>query len=236
MPPPSDPWGPPTRWSLVARAAGASGPEREQAWRELLERYRDPVERALRRRLAGHPDIEDRVLEFFAHLYQYRVLERVDPERGRFRQYVQGVLRNYVHEVRRRDQAGRREVPLPDSTLADAQAAGPEDVEHEELHLWAAAVLHNALESLRRDRPETASLLVEAYGLEGTAPVPREEQARQRGLEIGTLYVALNRARKELGRRILRELREQVSDAGELADEARLIQECLFEAFPGLRG
>jgi hypothetical protein len=98
-----------TSWGLVARAA-EGGKEADTAWATLMERYREPVQRAGRRILRGHPATGQILEEFAGYVFEHGLVGRTDPERGHFRCYIQGVVRRFVldlpggssvHEARR---------------------------------------------------------------------------------------------------------------------------------------
>lgn len=84
-----------TLWSLVSRAHHDAGEEVGVAQRELLERYGG----AIRRYLLGALRDEDAVADLFqdfAYRFLHGDLRRADPARGRFRDYVKGVLFHLV--------------------------------------------------------------------------------------------------------------------------------------------
>jgi RNA polymerase sigma-70 factor (ECF subfamily) len=93
-----------TLWSLVSRAHHDAGEEVGAAQRELLERYGG----AIRRYLLGALRDEDAVADLFqdfAYRFLHGDLRHADPARGRFRDYVKGVLFHLVadyHTKRRR--------------------------------------------------------------------------------------------------------------------------------------
>src|SRR3569623_2151725 len=92
-----------TRWTLVLRANVESS-EGRTALSELCEAYYRPVFVFLRR--MGFPEdvAQDHAHAFFAHLLE-RGFPHVDPQRGRFRNYLLGAVKYFVSDLN--DQARR---------------------------------------------------------------------------------------------------------------------------------
>lgn len=226
-----DSWGGETDWGLIRAASGeAAGLERERAWRRLVARYERPVRRLLGRHLRGDPSAEDATSDFFSDLFLQQILAKADPDQGRFRCYVQGVVRRYALQWRR---AGRAR-PAEDVDDIDVGAESDPRAEREEEAIWATAVLEHALEALRATSPRDAEVLERTYGLNGVTRVDSARLARELGLTANALDVARTRARKRLRLAIVDELRPMVSRGEELDLELRLLEERLLEAHPGL--
>jgi DNA-directed RNA polymerase specialized sigma24 family protein len=93
-----------TLWSLVSRAHHDVGDEVAAAQRDLLERYGGAIRRYLLGALRDADAAEELVQEF-AYRFLHGDLRHVDPRRGRFRDYVKGVLFHLVadhHKKRQR--------------------------------------------------------------------------------------------------------------------------------------
>jgi RNA polymerase sigma-70 factor (ECF subfamily) len=87
-----------TQWSVVL-AARSDPASRRAALEQLCRNYWPPVYSYLRRRGHSPADAEDTTQAFFAHLLGGDFFDRPDPERGRFRGYLVGALRQFVsHE------------------------------------------------------------------------------------------------------------------------------------------
>lgn len=227
-----DPFGPPTRWTLVQRAAGlVPDADTETAWRELVERYRQPVTRAIHRHLYGHPDVEEICDDFYAYLFEQKVLPRVDPEQGKFRCFILGVVRNYSLHARRQRKAQEQEMP-EELEPGGFEAEGA--VIREEERDWASGVLMRATDRLLDKHERDGRLLLRAYGLPPFEPTPREDLAREAGIKRNALDQALFKTRKRLRELILEEIRHTVASPRDLEEEMDMVAQRLIDAHPGL--
>lgn len=227
----SDSWGGDTDWSLIRKAAGRDDNlERDRAWARLIARYRTPVLRCVRRCLRDELGSEDATDDFFTYLFERRVLPKVHRGQGRFRCYVQGVVRRYALQLRR-DRAPGGDDP-EDLDLGYVEVGT--QVEREEELAWADALLEHALERLRSATGRDADLICRFYGLRGQQPTSGLELARRMGLSPNALNVALHRARERLHEAIVAEIKLIVSDAPSLHLEFDALVDRLLEAHPGL--
>lgn len=235
-------WGKPTRWTVIQGAAGADHGEREKAWCWLTTRYRVPVmatiERLLYRSVANRNERGEIADDFFSYLFEKEVLARVDPEKGRFRCFMQGVIRRYVLQRLRPD----RLASAASTDEVEVTFEETPELERLEESAWAHGVLLNAAQRLLQGRGGSGGhsedrdgvLLLKAYGIAPYTPVPRAELAREAGLSIAALNVAIHRARQRLRALILDEIRLTVGDPESFVEEASLLCARLLEAQPTL--
>src|SRR6516164_10735492 len=97
-----------TLWSLVSLAHHEAGDEVSTAQQKLLERYSGAIRRYLLGALRD-PDAAEDLFQDFAYRFLHGDLRRVDPQRGRFRDYVKGVLFHLIADYHKRSRAQ----PLP---------------------------------------------------------------------------------------------------------------------------
>lgn len=226
-----DSWGGETDWNLIRKASDTAPANRDRVWGDLIHKYQGPVRRLLRRHLRGDPEVEDATLDFFSDLFQKRqILEKADPHQGRFRCYIQGVIRRYAHQWRR----GNGAKIVVDVDGIDIAADATNDLEQEEELVWAVAILEHALERLRRQSKRDADLLVVFYGLFGHSRANGEELAKEQGVSPATFHVALHRARHRLRVALAEELRPMVTSSEDMRQEEALLIERLCAAHPGL--
>jgi RNA polymerase sigma factor (sigma-70 family) len=228
-----DAWGGETDWDLIRRVSGrGEDVDPEKAWLQLVERYRVPVKRLLRRMLRNHPGSDDAADDFFSYLFQKQILPKADPEQGRFRCYIQGVMKRYARSWLHAVSMPRAE---EDVDGIDFGAHGESsELEREEELMWAEAVLGHALERLRRDFPKDAELLVRFYGIGGVKPTSGDELAKQDGRKDNSVHVAVHRARGRLHKSLMSELAPMVSTQAEFDEERRFLVTRLLAAHPGL--
>ena len=224
----ADPWGEPTDWSLVVRAAGAEvGPEQDQTWRALVERYRGVIATAVRRRCWDGARADELAADFFAYLYTGQVLAKARRERGTFRAFLQGVLKRYLtHQFTLRG-PGRREVAL----VGEVAVHETPEIETAELVDWARAVLDNSLRELEAENPRSAELLRRVHGLPPYPATSREALAAEYDLTPNALYQALFRARVRLRELVLAEVRRTVLSQADFDQESRVIIARLLEGW-----
>lgn len=228
----ADSWGGETDWGLIRNASvDASGFDRDRVWSDLVHRYERPVRRVLGRHLRGDPAVEEAVSDFFSELFRRRqILGRADPGQGRFRCYIQGVIRRYALQWKRSHGAT---IGL-DLDGIDVAGVTANEIEREEELAWADAILEHALERLEKHASADAELLRRFYGLFGRAQATSEELARERGTSQDTLYVALHRARGRLKTALNEELVPMVQSTEDLQQEREFLITRLCAAHPGL--
>ena len=100
---------PSTLWSEVIALQRDNPDGRRERLDRLVQRYWKPVYWAFRTD-CGQREEEARDLtqEFFVRILEGRVIEGVDPERGSFRNYLKGALRNFLRNERRKGQTEKR--------------------------------------------------------------------------------------------------------------------------------
>lgn len=228
----SDSWGGETDWSLIRRAtSGSPEDERNRVWGTLIRRYEGPVRRVLARQLRGDPGVEEAAHDFFSELFQKRhILDRADPDQGRFRCYIQGVIRRYALQWKRANGT-----PIG-SDIENVELAGEaqSELEREEELVWADAILHHALVRLESHSKRDADFLRRFYGLFGTPRESGEDLAEKYQLSPTALHVGLHRARTKLKSALIDELRPMVSTHEDMQEEVRFLISRLCSAHPGL--
>jgi RNA polymerase sigma factor (sigma-70 family) len=113
-------------WFTTLTAIRAQDPD----W-EAIACYHEPVRRFLLRAFPGLPaDLADDVTQEVLCAMRTSVVARFDPERGRFRDYLRGVIRNQVRKA-----LAARRANGADEALAAVAApqVDPDEVEHVDL-------------------------------------------------------------------------------------------------------
>ena len=224
----------PTSWSLISRARGEGDrPDRDRAFRELFDMYREPIAQLMRRHATraglGDPNVDD----FFGYLFERRALDDADRFVGRFRQYIQGVLRNYLRESYRKARSDGS-VPLEAAGGDPAGREASDDAEAEDERAWSRGLFDEAFARLARANAEAAHLVRRHYLDDERAST--EELASELGVERSLVHRKLSRARERLGRIIDELLREGVVSDADFEDERRWLIDRLRRAWPGLNG
>jgi RNA polymerase sigma-70 factor (ECF subfamily) len=96
-----------TRWSMVLRAGGRDR-EAAEALAALCDRYWYPLYAYVRRRVANVDEAQDLTQGFFARLLEKNALAAACPDRGRFRGFLLGSIKNFLANARDQAQAQKR--------------------------------------------------------------------------------------------------------------------------------
>jgi RNA polymerase sigma-70 factor (ECF subfamily) len=87
---------PSTRWTLLAQATMTGDPAGRAALSRLCENYRPPVVAFLRSRGLAPAEADDLTQDLFTRLLSSRAWKRADPERGKFRTFLLGILQHIM--------------------------------------------------------------------------------------------------------------------------------------------
>jgi len=128
----------------------------------VVRRYRQPVYEFIRRQGLSHEDAEDITQDVFAQICRDGFLERIDPNKGKFRTLVLAVTRHLISSFHRRELAGvrdrRRSVALEEFDVA---AEHPDDGDFDDL--WVKNLVGLGIERLKDD-PGVAALKLQLEG------------------------------------------------------------------------
>ena len=172
---------PETVWSSVLYPGNGAASQREQAMNKLFTLYWRPVYKFIR--TAGGRSIEDAkdlTQEFFSYLLEGDVVTKFEGEKGRFRTFLKGVLRNFLSEAYRNSTrlkrgGGKAMVSLDAEAIErggfpkEREQYKPEEIFDRQ---WAAEVLSQSLGELRAQltadgKPEYLKVYEAYYGLSG---------------------------------------------------------------------
>lgn len=164
-------------------------PANDAAWSELDGRYRPIVCNLARRAGLADADAADVAQETLAEFFAAYRSGRYDRSRGRLRQYMLGIARRRIADVRRLQAKAAAPLDPGSGTLADGDDAGWEAAWEAEKR---ADLLRRAIEELRAsDRLGGATLA--AFELAGLRHVPAAEVARTLGITEQEVYLAKSR-------------------------------------------
>jgi RNA polymerase sigma-70 factor (ECF subfamily) len=154
-----------TRWSMVLSCAdsGIESVVARDALSELCKTYWRPIFAYVCRR--GYPthDAEDLTQDFFSSLLQGPLLQRADPERGRFRSLLLKALQDFLGHATEKRRAHKRGggmqfvswddwmAEAPSQLSVSAQALNSWSAEQLFDLRWAATVVEQALQRLREE-------------------------------------------------------------------------------------
>ena len=99
-----------TRWSVVLASANSQGDDQKarEALTQLCQTYWRPVFAFICRRGHPVPDAQDLTQDFFIMVLKGQLLQRADPDRGRFRSLLLKALQDFLANVHDKRVAEKR--------------------------------------------------------------------------------------------------------------------------------
>lgn len=232
---------PTTRWSVVLGATRKGSGEDAappKALHELCAAYWRPLYAYLRR--AGHSpqDAEDAVQGFLSSLLSGSAFAHVDRDRGRFRSYLLGAMRNFLAKQRERGEAlkrggGHTIVPLEIDTDDAERRLEPRDdrtPEAEYAHAWAMEILARTRGRLREHyegRSQAELFATLQPFLVSNEPPTYKDVATQLGMNEAAARVAVHRLRTAFRQRLREEVADTVAEETDIDDELRAVIEAV---------
>jgi RNA polymerase sigma-70 factor (ECF subfamily) len=223
-----------THWSVVLRA-GSGESEHEAALATLCQDYWRPVYAYIRWRGHDAEAARDLTQGFFAALLERRGLETARQERGRFRDFLLGSVKNFLGHEREREQAlkrggGRSPVRLdPDPEVSFAGVPAPATHETPETifeRRWAMTVLDQTMLDLAADMESEGRVerfaTLHPYLVSDTEP-PHAELARTLKMTEPAVRVALHRMRHRFGAALRERVAQTLEDPSRVEDELRYL-------------
>ncbi len=217
-----------TRWSVVFQAHQGSSQEVVAAQQALMQRYCGAMYKYILAAVRD-PHVAEELCQEFALLFVQGNFKRVDPERGRFRDYVKTVLFHLVANWRRRQ--NRQGVAYDSEVHEPAQAApAVEPSDQKFLDNWRDELLGRAWEGLERIENQTGQLYFTMLRFRAASPdVKSEQMAQQLAERLGKPLTAVavrqtvHRAREKFADLLL----DEVARSLETTDRDRLEQELI---------
>jgi DNA-directed RNA polymerase specialized sigma24 family protein len=231
---------PSTHWSVVVAAGETDAPAVNAALGTLFRTYWRPLYLYVRRRGQSHHDAEDSIQAFFRRLLEKDVMRQASQDRGRFRCFLLGSLKNFLaneHDRATTLKRGGGETLLsfdhPDlahcPALETAVDDGPPELAFD--REWAQTVFTNAMQQLEKDFVEEGK---EAQ-FKALAPFlsqpPGEGDydrvAQQISVRPGLMPTLVSRLRKRFRDLVRAEIAGTVATPAEVEAEMRYLVELL---------
>lgn len=228
---------PTTRWTLIARAAGAEPEQREQALEELCQSYWPPIYAFIRSKGASVSEAEDLTQGFFADILSRDDLAKADQDRGKLRSFLLRAVSNFMAKDwrarTRQKRGGNAEVVSLELTFEDGRSriVEPQDDLTPDMlfqRQWALTVLQQAVEALEKSYSQTgkasifkALRFVIAPGRE--QPRPFAEVAAEEGMSESAVKVAAHRLRDRYGKQLREIIADTVLDQDEVEEEMQVL-------------
>jgi len=233
-----------TLWMVVSQAQGGAAESIAAvvaARQELLDRYGHAVHRYLLGALRD-PHAADELAQEFALRFLRGDLDRADPERGRFRDFVKGVLFHLLADYHRQNR--RRPEQLPVAGLEPAALAEPpDDPDRRFLESWRDDLLDRAWKGLEQIERETGTpfhtvLRYRAEHLEARSAQMAEHLSGLLGKSVSADWVrqVLHRARDKFADLLLHAVEQTLREpTAERLEEELLDLGLLTYCQPALR-
>ena len=224
-----------TRWSLVL-ATRADRASARLALEELFRIYRSPILAYVRRHTASAAEAEDLTQAFLLKFIESQALDRADPTRGRFRNYVLTALQRFLghacsYAAAQKRGGGRIATSLPAEAI-DALPADPDESPERVFEReWAWTVLRRALARLEAEMDESGDRARYDVLRDCLLESPDHDQhgrlAETLGLKRNTVAVLVHRLRLRLRELVRLELAETLAEVGDLEDEMATLRSAL---------
>jgi RNA polymerase sigma-70 factor (ECF subfamily) len=224
-----------TQWSMVLAA-----PNNAAALEKLLRIYWGPIYAYIRRTGAGPDAAIDLTQDFIARVMLERgLIERADPDRGRFRAFVKSALRNYLTDQHRREHSRDRAPAAPiagSAALELLEPAADADPSQAFDRQWAATLLSRTLERVESEceasgqRVHWAAFHAAVIGpaLADAPPPPLEAVAREINVDSPDRVSSLiQTVRRKFRRTLEAVVEETLADRSDAGSELELVRSLL---------
>ena len=223
---------------MVLTAARNDTVTSRTALEKLCQAYWHPVYHYIRRRGYGTEDAQDLTQSFFTKLLERQALAKADPERGKFRSFLLGSVKNFLADEWDKSQAqkrgGGRLLPLDFSTEESRLPQEPVDSltpEKAYERRWALSLLDQVYHGLANEfATENKAQQFAALRITLTAPrgaVTYEKLAKELNMTEGAVKVAVHRLRRRYRQLLRAAIAETVSSAEEIDEELRYLMQVL---------
>lgn len=229
-----------THWSMVVHAGRGRTPGASRALATLCENYWFPLYAFVRR--AGHSadEAQDLTQAFFAEILAKDVLAVADPQRGKFRSFLQAAIKHFLAKERRRRGAqkrgGRQSVLSLDFQSGEERYRRLEPADNltpERLYekRWALALLDLVFVRLRAEFSAAGKLplfdRLKQFLAGRPDNVSYREVAGELGMTEDAVKVAVHRLRRRYRDLLKDEIAQTVTDPEGLDDELRDLRAAL---------
>jgi RNA polymerase sigma-70 factor (ECF subfamily) len=226
-----------TRWTLIRDAARGGDTAAVDALGALFLTYWPPLYRYARRQGISPPDAEDLVQGFFAELLEQDGLRLADRDRGRFRMFLLGCLKNHMAGEWQREHRQKRggfatHLSIDWRHAETGLGLDPEDDRSPDKLYdrdWAMALLDKVLDDLEREENGLDFARWKPFLSVSSGSLSYAEIAERFGMTEGAARVAVHRLRKRYRQRLREEIGRTLADGNLVEDEMR----SLFAALSG---
>ena len=223
-----------THWTVVLAAGRDRSEAAAAALEELCRTYWYPLYAYLRRKGYSEHDAQDLTQGFIFQLLERRSIEKVEPQKGKFRSFLLASLNYFLADERDRAQAQKRgggnEVLSLELNEAEGRYALDARADHstpERLfeRRWALTLLDCVLARLTREFAEAGKgelfQQLQSFLVEGSRGKSYHEIALETGLSEEAVKKAVQRMRQRYYQLFRQEIAQTVGTSGEVEEELR---------------
>lgn len=214
---------------MVLSAREENEETRAKAMEGLARAYWQPIFAFLRGKGCTHEGAQDAVQGFFAHLLGREFLRNVQPQGGRFRNFLLVCLRRWMRDDQERaiNVKRRAEVALePWHDAVEASPPGPGTSPEAEFdRRWAEALVVRAMAQLEESWAHRSALFA-ALRLTVECPGDVEKYAAiaaRLGMTEGAVGKAAHDLRRQFAERVRAEIRDTVARDEDVEEELRYL-------------
>ena len=221
-----------TSWTRVL-LAGTGDEESRGEFATLCRDYWYPLYAFLRRSGTKADDAEDTVQAFFAWLIESDFVQRADPARGRFRNFLMVSLRQFQSRERQFQAAAKRQPSVPilsiDTRDGDSRYQLQASSESPEVlfeKAWAISLFELAMGKLQAEM--TADGKAGQFDclrgmLTGQRDTTGREAALRLGISEGAVRIAVHRMKRRYGELLRQQVAATVERDEDVDDELRAL-------------
>lgn len=207
---------PRTRWSLVRQGGAGARPALE----ELARLYGPPLTLYYLRCGFTREDAQDLRQQTFERILKGRLLEKADPEVGRFRVYVMRVVQGQIAEAHARRRKIERDARQRLDEGTSGECEGFDDV-------WVSHQLELAMSDFVSQGGETAQQALRAFRMHLEKGLTHEEISRSLGVSASLARLWSSRAREGIRQCLLARIQETCAAQEDYVPEATYVLDLL---------
>lgn len=222
------------------RARGDT-PEAQAALSDLCAAYYAPVFDFIRRHAADEDAARDLTQEFFTRILARHGLNGVDPQRGHFRSYLLGAVKNFLSTMREHSRRLKRGAGQPMESIGPGTDTSPglqlpdpatPSPDREFDRKWALALLQRSLTALAGEYQASGKSdqfeALKPWLTGDTEQISQGDAARQLAMNEGAVKVAIHRLRLRFREVIKAEITQTLSDRAQADEELHHLLEALL--------
>jgi len=227
-----------TRWSLVT-AASTDGDQARAALSELCELYWYPLYAFVRRQNIDADAASDLTQGFFARFIELESVRAARQERGRFRSYLLGAVKNFIANERQHARAAKRGGgrtilsfdPHDAESRYQREPAHDLTPEHVFERRWALMLIERSLDKVAEEMRSRGKAKefdrLRPFLVADAGEDSYRAAARELALSEGAVKVLIHRLRRRFRENLRGAIAETVVSPADIDDEIRHLFECL---------